>query len=619
YGSYVSDAWSAFASAFESSRDFPLNALQSLFADTKAVRGGIAFGANRRVFENFSYEHTVTDSGLLSIGHAVSDDVNAAIGGRLTPRETLTLASTYSRTEGGFNARPMTALRYSVALTSLLPRGGNNTAQLQVGSVADPLGLQSQDEFTFTDGLSLPIRSGSIYLGYAHNRVNPSLVQKLNRELDLLSPELQQLFLANPAGFIANELPPEIRALLESQVPVSDSVTLSFERKFGERWKAIPSVTFSRFVSEPQRGWTHFFGYGLTYQLTPSLLVRSSLSSVWTTTAFQSGLQRSTIVTVGMQKSFTGIPAPFQSIDHSHTIEGLVFRDENMNGVCDPGEHGIEAIEVRLDGGAAMTTDRDGRYRFAGVSGDMHRLSIDSAQFATPVRMTTLSEQTIDLASTRRAIVNFGLVDFARIAGSVFNDLRFEGKRQPDSPPIADVRLLLTRDGQPRRTIAVRADGTFNVDDIVPGDYELAIDADTVPADYSVPVDRVRIHAAPTASVPVDFALRALRSLAGHVYVRSSTGALVPLQGVQVTVDHTIARTDADGAFVLRDLPAGNLNVTLLPLRPLPANVSVPSGPIHMPPDPIHVEGATIVISNPDLVAYLTGAPAVVGGANDRR
>jgi hypothetical protein len=132
-------------------------------------------------------------------------------------------------------------------------------------------------------------------------------------------------------------------------------------------------------------------------------------------------------------------------------------------------------------------------------------------------------------------------------------------------------------------------------------------------------VDRVRIHAGATASVSVDFPLRALRSLAGHVYVRSSSGAMTPLEGVQVTVDHTIARTDADGAFVLRDLPAGNLTVTLLPLLPLPANVSVPSGPIHMPPDPIHVEGATIVISNPELVEYLTGSTAAVGGSNNRR
>ena len=47
--------------------------------------------------------------------------------------------------------------------------------------------------------------------------------------------------------------------------------------------------------------------------------------------------------------------------------------------------------------------------------------------------MTTKAMTEVDLIRSNLAVVNFGVVDFARLLGAVFNDLRFEGKRQPDS------------------------------------------------------------------------------------------------------------------------------------------------------------------------------------------
>jgi uncharacterized protein YfkK (UPF0435 family) len=54
-------------------------------------------------------------------------------------------------------------------------------------------------------------------------------------------------------------------------------------------------------------------------------------------------------------------------------------------------------------------------------------------QFAGPVRMTTKNQSTVDLIRQKLAVVNFGIVDFARVTGSIFNDLRFDGTRQPDA------------------------------------------------------------------------------------------------------------------------------------------------------------------------------------------
>jgi hypothetical protein len=82
------------------------------------------------------------------------------------------------------------------------------------------------------------------------------------------------------------------------------------------------------------------------------------------------------------------------------------------------------------------------------------------------------------------------------------------------------------------------------------------------------------------------------------------------MAGIQLSAGYGIATTDENGNFLLRDLPAGDLTITVVPARPLPPDMKVPSGNVHMPADPIQVQGATIVISNPDLVPYLLGKTA---------
>jgi hypothetical protein len=126
----------------------------------------------------------------------------------------------------------------------------------------------------------------------------------------------------------------------------------------------------------------------------------------------------------------------------------------------------------------------------------------------------------------------------------------------------------------------------------------------------------------------VDVPVRALRSIAGKVYLRlpppavkevamdkktkpakptADDSKLVPLADVQITAGYGVAKTDKDGAFLLRNLPAGNLTITLVPVKPLPEGLQLPNGSVKMPAEPIQVQGATIVISNPELVPYLTG------------
>jgi hypothetical protein len=73
------------------------------------------------------------------------------------------------------------------------------------------------------------------------------------------------------------------------------------------------------------------------------------------------------------------------------------------------------------------------------------------------------------------------------------------------------------------------------------------------------------------------------------------------------------AVTDEEGRFLLRNLPAGELTVTLDPAVALPGDLITPTGRVRMPIGPTQIDNATIVIDNPRLIDYLAPAPPASG------
>jgi len=126
--------------------------------------------------------------------------------------------------------------------------------------------------------------------------------------------------------------------------------------------------------------------------------------------------------------------------------------------------------------------------------------------------------------------------------------------------------------------------------------------------------------------------MRALRSISGRVLLRvqddlTASSALkqkreapgrteparaneqqemVPVAGVQVTAGPSSATTDKEGKFLLRNLPAGDLNVSIKPVRSVPQGINIPTGSVKLPVEPVQIQGATIVVTNAELLPYLT-------------
>jgi hypothetical protein len=324
------------------------------------------------------------------------------------------------------------------------------------------------------------------------------------------------------------------------------------------------------------------------------------------------------------------------------SIQGRVFRDANINGGYNEGEAGLANITVELSNGQKTVTDSEGRYRFTGLGQRAYRLSVSLAQFKEPVRVTTPIDVPVDLVENAKTEVDFGVVNFARVTGNVYNDYLMRQQREMDANGIRDVALVL--EGTVKLTTKAGGTGDYDFGNVPPGDYRLSLDADSIPANYAAATESVPVHVEPVSTVVADIPVRAFRSIAGRVMLRvarsdaagkhvgqdgngngrSGNGkikisdqpkqengkesvpvALMPLVGVKLTAANATAITDADGKFLLRDLPAGEFTLSVVPDHPLPANLKAPSGTVRLTKEPQQIHGATIVISSPELAQYL--------------
>jgi len=636
--SYSGRRFSGFASGTTSSASFPLNQMQLLFAGGSSIATGSSLAFNDKITGSFYYQHSVMKPAGLTLLPGTSDYLNPHLSFFLTPRQSATFNYTYTRNHGGLTPQTQTqGNRFDLALNSQLTRRIINTAQVTVGALSDPLQLNAQSDLTLLDAVSIPVRSGTLNIGFQHSRNDPSLVSRLNQEINLLSPALQQLFLLDPLGFVdSNNLSPEIRDLLNNLQPTNTQITLQGQFPIRNRLNLSPMVGYYRAAQGLSQGTnSYLLGYNLIYQLTRTIQFQSSLSNMLLWDFRQQGLRRTTVLSFGINKRLNGHQTwlhPFQP--RRATIQGRVFRDNNVNGRLDAGEPGFAGLRVELSGGQAALTDVQGRFRFTGLKPDVYTVTLPLKQFNEPIRVTSSTSVEVDISMPLVAEADFGVVNFARVMGNVFNDYGLTGRREADAPGIRQVRLTLSG-GKAEQALLTDSSGDYEIDDVSPGDYRLSIDASTIPANYQIATASFPIHVAPTSTVVQDLPVQALRSISGHVLMKPSganggklsipgivNGApangvhnghpngdhdqtnaeLVPLARVKIAVDHTTVTTDQDGAFVLRNLPAGDVFFQILAARSVPEGVKLPAWRVRLPRDPVFIQGATITISNPEVI-----------------
>src|SRR6185437_7625568 len=216
--SYSSYRFSTYGSAIVASQTFPLMQLQSLFSGTAIYKGEASYRATGRFTPRIYYEHTDIKPGLIYRVPGDSDYLSPSFSYQFSRAEMLGFSYIHSRSSGGFTPISSSGNRYDLLLNSQIREHLNNSAEVTVGSVQDPLQINSEDRLTLRDTISFPVKRRMVLLGVEQDRVQPSLLSKLNQEINLLSPALQNQFFADPTGFIdSSNFPPEVKALLAAE------------------------------------------------------------------------------------------------------------------------------------------------------------------------------------------------------------------------------------------------------------------------------------------------------------------------------------------------------------------------------------------------------------------
>lgn len=147
-------------------------------------------------------------------------------------------------------------------------------------------------------------------------------------------------------------------------------------------------------------------------------------------------------------------------------ISGVLFRDDNGNGVRDPAEPGLSGIPVHV-GGWPAETDADGRFSVWGlIPSEPAQIDVDTLSFGDPHLI--LPAPVIRVRPTPNA---FGTIQLPVVVGAEVSGFVVLGEEALAGVPV----LLRELNTGAEITIVTFGDGAFYRAAIPPGEYEVTL------------------------------------------------------------------------------------------------------------------------------------------------
>lgn len=415
--------------------------------------------------------------------------------------------------------------------------------------------------------------SATAYLNYTGN--TPSLASLLVQNPQILPPALRSAFITDPARFIIfnRDALPGLLAGVTLPTTRSKDVGLRFQGVLS-RYTLSGDVRLSsgESVGMPRRDLLATFGASMRLDAANTLQISGARSFMSGATSTPSSITLSYTHRFG-----AGSGGGFQfsrllGLEHGR-IAGRAFFDLNSNGQDDPGEPGIGGMKIQLDAKHVATTDEAGRFSFSSIDAGDHQVALVSDDLGVKLRASTPTQQQVFLEARQTMKVVFGVTNFGFISGRIFNDIFLTGEQGPQNAPgVRGVQISLRPAGPgahgPTFTETVDASGAFSFRDLPPGTYTLEIDPMTLPADFRVPARTSwTITVEPLKGSYLDIPIAAQRAIAGVVFRdKDNDGQFDPqkdevLAGARVIVGNVEALSDQNGSYMVRNLPAGKIEV----------------------------------------------------------
>ncbi len=245
-------------------------------------------------------------------------------------------------------------------------------------------------------------------------------------------------------------------------------------------------------------------------------------------------------------------------------ITGVVFFDENANGVMDAGEQAryagmtVSLMTPSLDPVSTCRTDGSGRYEFSGLSGGEYVLQFDageklvfsSGEGYSDHAISGIEDKQYGVSGVLRFdgdhtdyVVNAGCIYAAQASGTIVEKTAEAVTRGYEGLTV-EFMSVGSVDEEPV-VVMTGADGTFHAGRLLPGEYDVTIELseNELCSQAQDGVVRQRISLAQGEMLDLgEFLVMLKSSVSGGVYVDD----------------------DGDGAFAQGAQPVSGVNVTLL-------------------------------------------------------
>ncbi len=253
------------------------------------------------------------------------------------------------------------------------------------------------------------------------------------------------------------------------------------------------------------------------------------------------------------------------------SISGIVFVDNNGNGIKDVGENSVSNWKVKLSGEKldSVITNANGNYTFSSLRIGNYNVSL-SLQSGFISTFPTLSSYSFYLTSGTNAIdKNFGVFQYGTISGIVFEDINGNSIQDGNEVGVQNIKVKLS--GAKVDSVITNASGNYSFISLLSGNYSIAIELPNN-SEQTFPQSQVSILIQSGETSFQKFGIFKLGFVSGNVFndlngnqtkdaneIGISNAKIVALNN---NINDT-SSTDANGNFIISNLRSGNLSINV--------------------------------------------------------
>jgi len=592
-------------------RTSPLNSIGAQPGGRRSESFSFYWRPNQRLFSSAGYNHS---SITRLAGSRLADFERSLVFANLTysiNRDSrINLRYTDQKIEtafpGGLSKFEIQTRSILIGLNKRFNQHWSNSVEARLNFSREAQASESLEKgFSLSEQLRFTWRgmSATAFLNYTHK--TPSLTSLIVRNPGLLPPTLQPAFALDPAAFLRT-YNDRLEFLLNGvELPQTRNVVA------GMRFQK----TVSRFTLTGEARYEAGEIYAINQKnlyTAASIGIRLDNANSLQVNAWRStGGRGQSGITLSFTHQFGSSNEGFQFSSlfefNRAKVSGRVFNDLNGNGRPDPTEPGLAGMKIQVDGKRWVTTDKDGNYKLSASAGS-HTVVLVSGDFGVRLLANTPTEHRVILGSGQKLNLDFGIRNSGSISGRVFNDMGPTPTSPNGGQGLQDTRVVL-RSADTNGLVMeqmTRPDGTYEFTNLRPGRYVIEIDPNSLPPNFQIPeLTSSSIFVEPLRSSYYDIPVPAQRAIAGLVFVDNdnddmyTSGTDRPLEGASVRFNNKTAVSDANGAYVLRNLPAGSVTLNVR----LANGAEIASRVLELGPSPVTMRSVDLAIK-PSLFAY---------------